>query len=306
MKVFIMKYCLLIFFTIVVTSLMSYSQDTYDNYVSLINSFKGKYSTVSGSEEGTMAVSETSLNAVYQYPISNYKIDDASINVSLTYSGQVSFSSFVGYDQQTTSWIKQTQKKPAWIVGVNGFAVDVLKKTGLFNNPSWLNGTSYYEDFELYEKLKKQYVDYSGIQEVSFSNKDMVWMVDGFDYCTNMKKILSESGEGGYLGNHDKIFILKSDGSLMQLINEKNGKKLGIYSELNANSKSYAVVKRGYHHDLNSTTRYPGESIDEDLNTQYDRILYYYPGDGYEYIFQEYLTPYGTEYHQKPNSDKFF
>ena len=129
--------------------------------------------------------------------------------------------------------------------------------------------------------MKKQYVELKGQQEITFHNKDMVWMVDGYDYCTNMKQI--ESGLGG---KHDKIFILKSDGSLMQLMNEQTKQKVGVYSELNSNNKSYAVVKKGYHNNLSSTPKYPGESIDPALSEyDYDRILYYYPGDGYEYVF---------------------
>ena len=51
------------------------------------------------------------FNVIYKYPISNYRIDDANINVSLTYSGQVQFSSFVSYNPSSDTWIKQTQKK---------------------------------------------------------------------------------------------------------------------------------------------------------------------------------------------------
>jgi YD repeat-containing protein len=235
-------------------------------------------------------VSKVNGNLIYSVPISSTKVNGYPFEVSLNYNGSVSFTSFSVCDKETGVWSKFHQNRPLWILGVNGFAVQTLSSAGMFFcDPE-------YSDFH----IGAQYEDKN-----RWNDSNLTFMVEGYDYCNRVdahKNTMSQ----------DVIKLLRSDGSVLELRNPKSLTQdsewtdpqyhTGRYYEVGANTNGYAEVS----YDLSAFNLYLHNYLgtehggdDWDFNSKNDsmmlcpRIVKYYPGDGLEYVFHEWKTPYG-------------
>ncbi len=164
-----------------------------------------------------------------------------------------------------------------------------------------MRNNSYYWDTDWFNEIKTALTEDSyATYDIEFSNKDMVWMVDGYDFCNDLEELDNTHA-------FETISLLRADGTLLQLRNEAPKVRSGRYFEVGANSTGYAYIKEdGAHNSLTDAALYPGDAIGTDGYADRVRVLYYYPGDGYEYVFQEYITPYGKKYFNQGHSDEAY
>ncbi|TAL67797.1 MAG: hypothetical protein EPN82_13235 [Bacteroidetes bacterium] len=252
-------------------------------YLTFLLSHSSSFGQFSSDNDGSISVSPINGNLSYQYPISNYSIDGYSFNVSMNYSGNVVHTHFHKYVKDTADtnkdgWIKLTRTHPAWILGVNGFAIQVLGQK--FSYISWYpgNGRGEIPDKQRYE-----------------GDDNVLWLIDGYDYCNRMHELKNPDDQ-------DVIHLLKSDGSVLELRNPVQRKDVstdndptlysGHYYENEINSNGFAIVK----FDSTYWPSYIKKFADgkSDRNSYIPRVIKYYPGDGLEYVFRETVAPYGT------------
>ena len=239
------------------------------------------------SVDGNLMVSGSNGNVSYSYPISKTTVNGYPLEVNLNYCGSVAFTAFKdyyegGYTDPYRRWGKFQQNRPLWIVGVNGFAIQCLSATsGSFHGDSALASAS------------------SGSL---FDDSRMIWTVDGYDFCNSMTPLEQETQ------SHlvDEIHILRSDGSLLQLVNEQYlGEEepaahpevyTGYYFVNEANAHGFGIVE----YDTVGWPRFVRDEIDAitggiDNYPYIPRKLHYFPGDGLEYVFREWVVPYGIK-----------
>ncbi|GAB1369995.1 hypothetical protein MASR1M45_00530 [Candidatus Kapaibacterium sp.] len=92
------------------------------------------YSQFSADVDGKVNISPVNGNMQYVYPISNDTIDGYPLKVDMIYNSNVTFVAFdkhINWFDSTTNskkdaWKKLSISMPVWILGVNGFAVQVL------------------------------------------------------------------------------------------------------------------------------------------------------------------------------------
>lgn len=254
--------------------------------------------------DGGLSVNKSNGNALYSYPISNFSINGSNINVSLIYSGGVNFTSHVYYTENI--WKKFSLKQPAWIMGVNGFAVQVLGGSGFFANKTSLldfsddAGSYYTSDWFTQETIYRSEtggmvsIADTDLNGYAFTNKDLNWSIEGYDYCNAMY-------DAHRYRCQDVIKILRADGGLLELRNanfsmddaEHPEEITGRYYEQGLNTKGYAIVE--YDSEAGDCS---SELLDYGSNSNIQkkpRIVKYFPGDGMMYVFKEYITPYGPE-----------
>ncbi len=248
--------------------------------------------------DGKLAVSESNGGVSYVYPISRSAIDQYPLDVTLTYNGGVAVSSFaIHHALQTESsnqyyWERFSQNRPAWIIGVNGFAIQVLSTLTQFQcNPA----------LRLTEPEPSK----------AYDDSHCVWAIDGYDFCNRMSQ-LDVYHENG-CGNSDEIRLLRSDGSLLELHNtttirdissdpengcpsvELDGRDArlytGYYIPVENNSSAYGIVE----YDDTYWPDYLANNVDTRWHPYTrPRVLRYYTGDGLEYVFREVVAPNGT------------
>jgi len=260
------------------------ASDLYDN--------RGYQKDKAVNADGKIMVSKTNGNLQYRYDLSSYSSHGYPISFSLNYNQNTSYTSFRAYNGTANAWEQMKQNRPAWILGVNGFAVQALTSTKRpLLAPEMRTNTGTYTS-------------------ATFDDNDVIWMLDGYDYCNRMNDIsVLPSGQTTYV---DVIRLLREDGSVLELYHvEKqlcNGSTPGLaarvtgtYISANANSSAYAIVKT----DIGLLSpavraelimRYTTEA-----NIPADRLprrVEYYPGDGLAYVFREWTTPYGIEPYQ--------
>ncbi|HRP03095.1 MAG TPA: RHS repeat-associated core domain-containing protein [Candidatus Kapabacteria bacterium] len=277
------------------------------------------YSNNKTNQLRTYNVEQSSLNLKYQIPLSTQKLNGYDINVSLTYNGSVSSTSlsyvYNSDSKEGMSWYKLQQNRPAWIIGVNEFAVQVASHNGIYFNCPW-----YYND-----KINNNLPD-------TTNDSGMVWLIDGYDICNSTKF-------NGNLNNRsqDVIRLLKSDGSLLELYNSNMVPNTGVspladeyytgfYYSNDHISKGYAIVEYmplKYPSFQNNIYRLLKDNAQGILDMTYldifddysndlsklnffrPRRLYYYSGDGLVYIFEEAKMNYGYNGFGKENNSFF-
>ncbi|MGA2297270.1 MAG: hypothetical protein ABSG15_06975, partial [FCB group bacterium] len=261
----------------------------------IVSSFQC-YSQFKADVDGTMEVSPVNGDLSYVYPISRNTIDGYPISVNLNYVSNLMFVELYDYfkDDTTNGWSKFTRIHPGWILGVNGFAIQVLGFKHRFvswKNTNWeiykidtLGNGNKDTIWNLAEILNPpQYKD----------ENDFTWLIDGYDFCNRMKSLNNP-------GDQDIIRILKSDGSVLELLNptikenrDINDTSLytGTYYENGINTKGYAIVS----FDSTYWTSYFKQFANGKLDSvsYIPRKLKYYDGDGLEYVFIEHPAPYG-------------
>lgn len=267
---------------------------------------RGYLKDASRTVDGNVSVSHSNGNVQYRYPISQYSVNQVPISFSLSYNQNASYTSFRRYNGVSAGWESMKQNRPAWIFGLNGFAIQALHTVGR-------------------NVLRPQLRKTPGGNErivSQFSDDDLVWMLDGYDYCNRMYELDPALSEGKFM---DVIKLLREDGSVLELVHiEKTTTEpttcestdpcvegadwktrmiTGTYVTTDANSSAYAIVT--LHPELMS---FPYEetvkahcirevrSIGDQIPPEFiPRRVEYFPGDGSSIVFREYMTPYGLE-----------
>lgn len=248
------------------------------------------------SVDGRLIVSEANGIPTYHYPISEFTIGGYPFSSELNYCGSVAFTIFNKYhaahDNPDGSvdpyygWSKFHQNRPAWIIGINGWAVQVISTTANFHaDPN--------------SRMK-----FSNLE--SFNDSDIVQVIDGYDFCNRMIDF-GAKGAGAVTGNTyvDNIRLLRSDGSVLELANV-NAPNLthvdrrpelytGYYLPMEANARSYARVDFDSLYWPFYITQQLGSFNHDDRRPFIPRVVRYYQGDGLEYVFREWVVPYGTK-----------
>ncbi len=258
--------------------------ETYDE--------RGYGSAAAVSVDGNLVVSNQNGNVSYSYPISSYSRFGHPVNVSLNYSGSVSHTSYSRYMMGSSvigygcdNWMRFQSNQPLWMISVNGFAVQTLGfNSNYVVNPATIVDTN----------------------RTSFGNADLLWTVDGYDVMNRMRPLL----EGCF--HQDEIKILRGDGSVMvlknsySLTNSEPGAMpsgctsqgaydcdslyIGHYYVDGPDAQGYALV------EYNSTAWSDaifGKSWAQAEAQEKTRVVRYYPGDGLEYVFMEWKSPFG-------------
>jgi hypothetical protein len=223
-----------------------------------------------GMSAGGLSISKANGNVSYTYPISSYSVSGYPVNVSLNYCGGVAMTTFNKYVPDSAQyydyWDQFNVNQPAWIVNVNGFALQVLSK-------------------------KERYCEYASGAQFNY-----IWNIDGYDFCNRMN-VLTQNND------QDIIKILRGDGGILELRNPHQKKDItlgeelklytGYYYSNSVNNKAYGIVT------LDSVTWWPAYAKDSaaaaypERYASVPRVLKYYPGDGLEYVFREHPLPYG-------------
>ncbi len=260
------------------------AQDLYDE--------RGYMNGASISVDGKLAVSNQNGTPSYSYPISSFTSGGHQVTTTLNYCGSVQFTTFKDYDladrelgNEYSGWARFHQNRPAWIMGVNGWAINVIGVASHFHAQP---------GSDLFNPLHKE-----------FDDNDLLWMCDGYDFSGRMRDFKAMPQSEAY---RDMIRILRADGSVMELLNihtrtETNNTDPDILPELytgyyfvnEANSRGYGIVSY-------DSTQFLGPAFDFMSSRVaggkryplYPRVLRYFPGDGTEVIFREKTDPYGT------------
>ena len=190
---------------------------------------------------------------------------------------------------QRNYWEQFKQNRPAWIMSVNNFAVQV------FGGANFYTCNPFIQNFDVCDL------------EEPLTEKDVVWTIDGYEVCNSMRNIFMtrSDGTGGVRDDQDCIRILRGDGSILELMNSypknlsnsmENGdtciaRVSGIYYENGVNTKGYAVLE--FDNSRRQNCRTNDINTNDPFSEVPDRILKYYPGDGLEYVFYEDIAPWG-------------
>lgn len=286
------------------TTRAQYSGEAFDlKKASDLYDERGYGQSSSITVDGSLTVSNSTGVPSYVYPISNHTISGYPIDVSLTYAGSVSFTAFTEFfvgsefgvsDPAYFRWKKFQQNRPAWILGVNGFAIQVLH-----------NSLSFYCNPEVQEDFQDESKDY-------FTDEDFVWLVDGYSFSNRMLNFAS-GGTNSDFGEEnsyiDVIKLLRSDGSILELINANEFNSqinqvgspnlyTGYYAVNQANTQGFAIVEFDDENWPDHVQAAAGLDPTSDNSSFYHlrpRKVRYFPGDGMEYIFHEWLMPYGED-----------
>ena len=258
--------------------------------------------------DGKLQVSTSNGNVTYSYPISSRTIQGFPMNTTLNYCGSVGFTAFGDYFAAAElirfapkeeyneiyrcpydRWDKFHQTRPAWILGFNGFAIQLIGVNSMYCiNPEIIrppsgNGTGLTADTE--NKLN--------------------WVIEGYDYCNRM-----QDPRAGV--DQDVIKILRADGSVMEL---RNGKVMASLSGGSTNPLERPELYTGYYY-VNETNakgfaivEYTDAYLQDYQQSEFTAIgneqcyafrprkVRYYPGDGLEYIFYEWISPFGRKHY---------
>ncbi len=258
----------------------------------------GYLTSKSISVDGNVTVSHGSGSPNYIYPLSDYSVAGVPIKTTLNYCASVGFTNYKDYYAGSKpgewgtalagygAWSKFHQNRPAWIIGVNGFAMQVLSMTNQYvMNPATYGPVNN-------QNTRETYTDNGS------TTNDFVWTINGYDVCNRMEDLTNNIQP--YI---DKISILRADGSILELRNFRMDMYGHVWDQpLNytgryfnssdVNSTSYGIVEY-------DTTDWGNSLLATMINPigfhkkSLPRKLRYYPGDGLEYVFYEYTAPYG-------------
>lgn len=303
-------------FTVLLTTLTAYGQfdmTLSDKSPSSMYDYRGYLKDKSRSVDGNLSISRMNGNVQYRYEISNFNVNEVPINVSMSYNQNASWTSFVRYDLPCTgkpTWTKKSMNRPVWILGVNGFAVQALASAPRY----------------VARKDIREHNASIGVNspQTVFTDEDLVWVLDGYDFCNRMQSIdrqgradIVETNYNEYDKVTDVIRLLREDGSVLELYRseyvgapaEIGSTQLpvsneqaytGVYVPMEANSMAYAVVtiEPSY---LPSTISAVIHQLDledplvsaEQLKYMMPRRVEYFPGDGTSFVFREDIVPFG-------------
>lgn len=260
------------------------AQDLYDE--------RGYGQGSSISVDGSLAVSNQNGSVSYIYPISSFTSGGYSVTTSLSYCGSVAFTAFKDYNlgsrrfgDEYSGWSRFHQNRPAWILGVNGWAVNLIGVATHFHTDPASN--------------------LFNTQVTEFNDKDLVWLADGWDFSNRMRDFQAMPQSEAY---RDVIRILRADGSVMELLNIHNRTETnnadpdllpelysGYYFQNEANVRGYGVVTFDSSQFMGPAWEHMASAVVGGKRYPlYPRVLRYFSGDGTEVIFRERIDPYGV------------
>ncbi|MEP7217869.1 MAG: hypothetical protein ABI876_03080, partial [Bacteroidota bacterium] len=253
--------------------------------------------------DGKLAVSNANGNVSYSYPISSFSAKGYKFETTLNYCGSVGFTTFDKYVMghaggasgdpppatSYSGWQKFHQNRPAWILGFNGFAIQAISTSTHFRCDHALQG--------------KKSRDYN------FDDKDFVWAMDGYDFCNRMTDFGAKQASGiSPTAYTDYIRLLRSDGSVLELMNinpltvspavSPDGRPelyTGYYYSNEANNMGFAKVEFDSTYWAGCMVHDSSEYNENERGPLVPRVVHYYPGDGLEYVFREWIVPFGTQ-----------
>jgi RHS repeat-associated protein len=243
--------------------------------------------------DGRLAVAPSNGGVAYTYPVTQRTIGGFPISVSLNYCSSVAFTTYTRYDagdmlDPHSRWARFSQNRPAWTIGVNGFAMQVLAYTSSYHcDPS---------NAALYALTNR----------TVYGDSDFVWTIDGYDVCNRMEQLPIANADNTSI-YVDIIRLLREDGSVLELFNtrpqtttdasERPDLYSGYYCVNEANAHGYALVEFDTTYWPNHIRRYPqgGSRYNHPLYPFTPRRVRYFPGDGLEYRFREWIAPYGLQ-----------
>ncbi len=244
--------------------------------------------------DGQLVVSNVNGNVTYSYPVSSTTVSGYPLTTTLNYCGSVSCTAygdwFAGASGTPYSrWNRFHQNRPMWLLGVNGFAIQALA-----------HATTYHSQLGRFPDDRNDYDD-----------RDFVWTIDGYDVCNRMERIASTNGTApSYV---DVIRLLRADGGILELVNHKtaipNTPEItrpdlytGYYVVNEANSPAYGVVEFDSTYWPEYVRRHA--PLTGPVFPFVPRLLRYYPGDGMEYRFREWIIPFGTRAYDGDGLDR--
>lgn len=284
---------LFVAFTSTSTAWSQYSQEAADlRKASDLHDERGYAEGKAISVDGKLIVGNATGNVSYTYPISNHLQAGYPVDVTLTYCPALSFTAYKDYNlshNQTgtiySGWAKFSQNRPGWVLGVSGFAVNVIATSSHFHcDPA----------SPAFDEKIDEYTD-----------QDFVWTIDGYDVSNRHTDFnaVGASYPGGYV---DVIRLLRADGSLLELYNTNNHHEndsdadarqslyTGYYVANRANDPSFGYVEydNAYLPDYIRSV-IASQSSEGFRYPLLPRTLHYFPGDGREMIFREWVMPFG-------------
>lgn len=245
-----------------------------------------------GSLDGKFSVTSTNLNATYSIPITSENYNGSVLDFSLFYNGGIEHKAILGMNPNIDGFGYKTYSKklPLWYLSVNNFVVQAFSYNRTILSDPHMYSRSRYDGG--YNKTV------NGTQKYVFSNKDLNFSIKGYHFNNLIEPFEPHPLNTSYpnFNIHDKIHILRADGSLLTLVNEefdtdistRYQSRTGRYLEYGPNTNGYAIV------DELDEESFTCDLIDDYENIRRRRVRYY-PGDGMEYVFIEYISPYGIE-----------
>ncbi len=265
----------------------------------------------------TSNVSDFDRNLSVYYPISSNTVDGYPYNVSLEYSANVPVIYLEEYwkdtiqstDVKRDGWKFKSATKPFWIMGINGYAIQVFSYGP---SPALSKRTLNAGTKEFWDELGDDWISVLGEGSDRLNNSeehsDFAWIIHGYDISNRLYQIDED-------GDQDIIKILKSNGTIVELRNNTsyNSSTMTEYDE-ELYSGTYYV------NDMNSNA-FAEVEIDTSWWPEYykkhapygdervrymPRIMRYFPGDGLEYVYKEHIAPYGARMFTNTMSDDDF
>ena len=278
--------------------------------------YRGYLSDKSRNVHNNLSVSRMNGNVQYRYDISEFEVNQVPIKVSMSYNQNASWTSFLRYNWACTTddgatWTKKTMNRPVWILGVNGFAVQALTKS-----------PRYIARPDLREESAKLG---NGDPQTLFTDADLVWVLDGYDYCNRMQSMdalvrddLDNTPWNDTQRATDVIRLLREDGSILELYrsdyfsnqqeaagatNSEEHIYSGVFVPAEPNSMAYAIVTTEPNYLPDNVATVVSMAINANVRNLSDaqkkyvlpRKVEYFPGDGTSYVFREDIAPYGVE-----------
>jgi len=264
------------------------TSDLYDS--------RGVAKGTSATVDGRLLVSNVNGNVTYSYPVSRTTVCGYPLTVNFNYCGGVAVTAYAEWDPGNpgnpySRWNRFHQNRPAWILGVNGFAIQALATATTFHSAPGQFPTS----------------------RNSFDDRDLVWTIDGYDVCNRMERIASTGGTAStYV---DVIRILRDDGGVLELVNHRKAIPYtpehtrpdlytGFYVVNEANSPAYGIVEYDSTYWPHYVRRYADVATNGPQYPFIPRRLRYYSGDGLEYRFREWPVPFGTQVYSGRGLDR--
>ncbi len=238
-----------------------------------------RYNQVGFSHEGAFGVEGAEVinnydgNLMYKLDLSEFLQNDLDLNVSIVYNTNV------GHRVFKNDWQFKNEGYPVnfpeWIIGVNGIAVQTLN----FENNFYLDNSASSSD---------EPANFAGSPAHPLYGEEIPLLISGYHFCNKLKiyDTALKKGREAY----DYIQFLNSDGSVTLLSNQNlssyvmNPDREGIYIVPGKRSNAYALVK---------------------LRTGNYRNIWYKPGDGLTYYFEEEDVDYG-DYHSPHTGEELF
>jgi len=218
---------------------------------------RGMIGNPSLQSSGVEHVSNYDGNLLLKYELNEKIQNGLSVNLSLLYNANVEHRVF----REAHDIFDQEGyaiNVPEWIIGLNGYAIQTLN----FENNFYLGKSG-----QMYD---------GGDQTDPILGEEIPLLIPGYHY-TNRFDVLPPAIQKEM---YDYISILMADGSKKVLVNTdilttSSSSQEGLYIETDPNNAGHAIVKN-----------VSGQS--------YTREMWYKPGDGLTYYYQEYSVDYYT------------